>query len=128
MAGAGAVLAVAGGAALGALLRWQLGERLNALLPGLPPGTLAANLLGGYLVGVALALIAALPNLAPEWRLFVVTGFLGGLTTFSTFSAEVVGQLQQGRLGWALAAVAAHLGGSLLATAAGIATVWLLRR
>lgn len=126
--GLGAVLAVAGGAALGALLRWQLGERLNALLPTLPPGTLAANLLGGYLVGVALAVVATLPNLAPEWRLFAITGFLGGLTTFSTFSAEIVTQLQQGRPGWALAGIAAHLGGSLVATAAGIATVWLLRR
>lgn len=125
---AGAAVAVAAGAALGALLRWQLGERLNALLPTLPLGTLAANLLGGYLVGVALAVIAALPTLSPEWRLFVITGFLGGLTTFSTFSAEIVQQLQQGRLGWALAGIAAHLGGSLVATAAGIGTVWLLRR
>jgi CrcB protein len=125
---AGATAAVAAGAALGALLRWQLGERLNALLPTLPLGTLAANLLGGYLVGVALAVIAALPTLSPEWRLFVITGFLGGLTTFSTFSAEIVQQLQQGRLGWALAGIAAHLGGSLVATAAGIGTVWLLRR
>jgi len=124
----GAAVAVAAGAALGALLRWQLGERLNALLPTLPLGTLAANLLGGYLVGVALAVIAALPTLSPEWRLFVITGFLGGLTTFSTFSAEIVQQLQQGRLGWALAGIAAHLGGSLVATAAGIGTVWLLRR
>lgn len=124
----GAAVAVAAGAALGALLRWQLGERLNALLPTLPLGTLAANLLGGYLVGVALAVIAALPTLSPEWRLFVITGFLGGLTTFSTFSAEIVQQLQQGRLGWTLAGIAAHLGGSLVATAAGIGTVWLLRR
>lgn len=128
MAAGISAMAVAGGAALGALLRWQLGERLNALLPGLPPGTLVANLLGGYLVGIALAVVAAWPGLAPEWRLFVVTGFLGGLTTFSTFSAEIVAQLQQGRLGWALAGIAAHLGGSLLATAAGIATVWLFRR
>jgi CrcB protein len=128
MATLGSVIAVTSGAALGALLRWQLGERLNTLWPVLPPGTLAANLLGGYLVGIALALIAALPGLAPEWRLFVVTGFLGGLTTFSTFSAEIVTQLQQGRLGWALAGIAAHLGGSLLATAAGMATVWLFRR
>jgi CrcB protein len=127
MAALGSAIAVASGAALGALLRWQLGERLNALWPALPPGTLAANLLGGYLVGVALALLAAWPGLAPEWRLFVVTGFLGGLTTFSTFSAEIITQLQQGRPGWALAGIAAHLGGSLLATAAGIATVWLLQ-
>ncbi|MCU0755363.1 MAG: fluoride efflux transporter CrcB [Xanthomonadales bacterium] len=127
MAGWSSVAAVTAGAALGALLRWQLGERLNALLPTLPLGTLAANLLGGYLVGVALPLILSLPNLAPEWRLFVVTGFLGGLTTFSTFSAEILTQLQQGRPGWALLGIAAHLGGSLVATAAGIGTVWLLR-
>lgn len=128
MATAGSVLAVACGAALGAVLRWQLGERLNALLPQLPLGTLVANLLGGYLVGLAVGWLATLPTLAPEWRLFVITGFLGGLTTFSTFSAEIIGQLQQGRLGWALAGIAAHLGGSLLATAAGLGSVWLLRR
>lgn len=126
-AGLGSITAVAGGAALGALLRWQLGERLNTLLPNLPLGTLSANLIGGYLVGIAITLIASLPNLAPEWRLFLITGFLGGLTTFSTFSAEIVTQLQQGRPGWALAGIAAHLGGSLIATAAGIGTVWWLR-
>lgn len=127
MAAIGSVLAVASGAAVGALLRWQLGERLNTILPTLPLGTLSANLIGAYLVGIAITLIANQPGLAPEWRLFVITGFLGGLTTFSTFSAEIVTQLQLGRLGWALAGIAAHLGGSLLATAAGIVTVWLIR-
>lgn len=127
MAATGSVLAVASGAAVGALLRWQLGERLNTILPTLPLGTLSANLIGAYLVGIAITLIANQPGLAPEWRLFVITGFLGGLTTFSTFSAEIVTQLQLGRLGWALAGIAAHLGGSLLATAAGIVTVWLIR-
>ncbi|MDO5687444.1 MAG: fluoride efflux transporter CrcB [Neisseria sp.] len=120
------VLAVAGGAALGALLRWLLGLGLNGLLPQLPPGTLAANLIGAYLVGIALAWFIAHPLLAPEWRLFVITGFLGGLTTFSTFSAEVVTLLQNGRLAWAALAALAHTGGSLLMTFLGLATVqWL---
>lgn len=124
----GAAAAVAVGAALGALLRWALSAGLNGLWPALPPGTLLANLLGGYAVGLALAVFAQHPGLAPEWRLFVVTGFLGGLTTFSTFSAEVVGLLQAGRWGWAGAAVAAHLAGSLLATVAGLASGAWLRR
>ena len=84
-----AVAVISLGAAAGAVLRWLLGTWLNALLPSLPPGTLAANLVGGYLIGVALAVFAQHPGLAPEWRLLVITGFLGGLTTFSTFSAEV---------------------------------------
>jgi CrcB protein len=117
------ILAIALGAALGALLRWQLGLKLNALFPTIPPGTLAANLVGGYIIGLAVAIFAALPGLAPEWRLFVITGFCGGLTTFSTFSAEIVTLLQQGRPTWALASVATHLTGSILMTLAGIATV-----
>ncbi|HEX8980879.1 MAG TPA: fluoride efflux transporter CrcB [Parasulfuritortus sp.] len=117
------VLAIAFGAALGALLRWQLGLKLNALFPTLPPGTLAANLVGGYIIGLAVAFFAALPGLAPEWRLFVITGFCGGLTTFSTFSAEIVTLLQQGRPSWALTSVVLHLTGSVLMTLAGIATV-----
>jgi CrcB protein len=122
------VLAIATGAALGALLRWGLAVGLNGLFPALPPGTLAANLIGGYLIGAALALFAELPSLPPEWRLFVITGFLGGLTTFSTFSAEVVTLLQQGRLGWAMATIGSHLIGSLAMTFAGIATVEAIRR
>lgn len=122
-----AVLAIALGASLGALLRWVLGNQLNALFPFLPPGTLAANLLGGYLIGLAVAFFATHPTLPPEWRLFAVTGFLGGLTTFSTFSAEVVTQLMAGRLAWALAAVAVHVGGSLVMTLLGIGTVTLVR-
>jgi CrcB protein len=86
--------AVGAGAALGALLRWQLSAWLNPLHDGVPPGTLAANLIGGYLVGVAVAWFAQHPELSPAWRLFAITGFLGGLTTFSTFSAEVVALLQ----------------------------------
>ena len=118
-----AIAAVSVGSSLGALLRWWLGARLNAHFPPIPPGTLAANLLGGYVVGVAVALFATYTAIAPEWRLLVITGFCGGLTTFSTFSAELVTLLQQGRAGWALAAAAAHLGGSLLMTLAGIGTV-----
>ena len=121
------IVSISAGASLGALLRWFLSERLNPLLPFLPPGTLAANLIGGYLVGFAIAVFTGLPDLSPQWRLFVVTGFLGGLTTFSTFSAEVVTQLQQGRAGWALAIAALHLSGSLALTALGIATVSWLR-
>jgi CrcB protein len=121
------VTAVSVGASLGALLRWWLGARLNSHFPPITPGTLAANLIGGYLVGVAMALFATYTALAPEWRLLVITGFCGGLTTFSTFSAELVTLLQQGRASWALAAAAAHLGGSLLMTIAGIGTVVWMR-
>lgn len=121
------IVAIGIGAALGAWLRWVLGNQLNALWPALPAGTLAANLVGGYLIGVAMALLATQPTLPPEWRLFVVTGFLGGLTTFSTFSAEVVQQLLDGRPGWALATVAVHVAGSLALTLLGIGTVALLR-
>jgi CrcB protein len=121
------VLAICVGASLGALLRWWLGLVLNGLFPSIPPGTLAANLVGGYLVGLAIAFFATYTAIAPEWRLLVITGFCGGLTTFSTFSAELVGLLQQGRAAWALAAAAAHLAGSVLMTFAGIATMLLLR-
>lgn len=122
------VLAIVVGASLGALLRWQLGTWLNALVPSLPPGTLAANLVGAYFIGVALAFFAQHPDLPPEWRLLVVTGFLGGLTTFSTFSAEVVGNIMQGQFASALAVIAVHLVGSLSLTALGIATVNGFRR
>jgi CrcB protein len=122
-----AAAAVATGAALGALLRWGLSAALNGLFPNLPPGTLLVNLVGGYGIGLALALFAQAPPLAAEWRLFVMTGFLGGLTTFSAFSAEVVTALQQGRIGWALATAATHLAGSVLMTLAGLATPLLWR-
>ena len=110
------------------MLRWLLGRSLNALFPAIPPGTLAANLIGGYLIGIAVAVFTTLPNLAPEWRLLVITGFLGGLTTFSTFSAEVVTLLQEGRLLWAGAAIAIHVTGSLGMTILGLGTVALLKR
>ena len=122
------ILAIACGAALGALLRWFLGLKLNSFFPAIPPGTLAANLIGSYIIGLAIAYFAWAPSVAPEWRLLIVTGFCGGLTTFSTFSAEVVTLLQQGRLLVALGAVGVHVGGSLFATFAGIVTWQLLRR
>jgi CrcB protein len=122
-----AVVAISVGGGLGALLRWWLGLTLNAYFPAIPPGTLAANLIGGYVVGVAIAFFATYSALAPEWRLLVITGFCGGLTTFSTFSAEVVTLLQQGRATLALTAAAAHLLGSLLMTFAGIGTVVWMR-
>ena len=117
-----AVLAIGLGAALGAVLRWLLGLWMNAWLPEVPPGTLAANVVGGYLIGLAVVFFTQHGHVPPEWRLFVVTGFLGGLTTFSTFSAEVMRLVQDGRMAWALAAMAAHLAGSLLATWAGMLT------
>jgi CrcB protein len=123
-----AVIAVSLGAALGALGRWGLAAGLNHVFPALPPGTLLANLIGGYLIGLAMALFAQLPQLPPEWRLFMVTGFLGGLTTFSTFSGEVVDAMQQGRTGWAAATVATHVLGSLALTLLGLAHgSWLLK-
>jgi CrcB protein len=121
------ILAICVGASLGALLRWWLGLALNSLFPTIPPGTLAANLVGGYLVGLAIAFFATYTAIAPEWRLLVITGFCGGLTTFSTFSAELVVLLQQGRAAWALVAAAAHVAGAVLATFAGIATMAWLR-
>ncbi|OBY89348.1 MULTISPECIES: fluoride efflux transporter CrcB [Pseudomonas] len=117
------ILAVSLGAALGALLRWVLGLKLNTLLPSMPPGTVVANLVGGYIIGAAIAFFANTPGVAPEWRLLIITGFCGGLTTFSTFSAEVVVLLQQGRLAWAMGTVATHLAGSLLMTLAGLWSV-----
>jgi CrcB protein len=121
------VVAISVGAASGALLRWQLGAKLNSFFPSLPPGTLAANIIGGYIVGLAIAYFAQASDIAPEWRLLVITGFCGGLTTFSTFSAEVTTLLQEGRLTMAMGAVAVHVIGSLLATLAGLATWQLLK-
>ncbi len=111
------------GAALGALLRWYLAARFNQVFPQLPPGTVAANLLGGYLIGIAMAVFLAFPMLSPQWRLLTVTGFLGGLTTFSTFSAEVSTALLEGQALWALATIGAHVIGSIVMTLLGVATV-----
>lgn len=120
------ILAVSVGSVFGGLLRWGLSQKLNPLLPAIPPGTLAANLVAGYIVGVLVAVFAQAPGLSPEWRLLLITGFCGGLSTFSTFSIEIVSLLQRGQYAWALGGVALHLGGSLLMTIAGIATVaWL---
>jgi len=124
----GAVLAVAIGGAIGALARWMISYKLNVFFPAIPPGTLAANIIGGYIVGVAIAFFAARPEIPPEWRLLVITGFCGGLTTFSTFSAEVVMLINQGDLVKATTAIALHVVGSLAATILGIATYsWVAR-
>jgi len=123
-----AFIAIGLGAAIGAWLRWGLGLWLNPALPELPMGTLAANLLGGYLVGLAVAFFMQNASLSPEWRLFVITGFLGGLTTFSTFSAETVTLLMRGQYAWGTAIIAAHLGGSLVMTVLGMHTFKLLQQ
>ena len=122
------VLAICIGASLGALARWGLGLWLS---PGglLPWGTLAANLVGGYLIGVAIAAFQAMPQLDPVWRLLLITGFLGGLTTFSSFSAEVVDFLMAGRYGLALLTAGLHVMGSLAMTVLGLKSLawWLAR-
>ena len=124
----GGFAAVGAGAAIGAWLRWMLGMLLNAAVPVLPLGTLAANLLGGYLIGLALGVFMANNHgFSPEMRLFVTTGFLGGLTTFSTFSAEAVTLLSRGEYGWASLNLLSHVAGSLIMTGLGLLTVQLLR-
>ena len=120
-----AVIAICIGACVGALARWQLSLQFNNQ-GFLPWGTLYANLIGGYLIGVCVAVFQALPELDPLWRLFLVTGFLGALTTFSSFSAEVVNMLLSARYGLALLTAGLHLLGSLLFTLAGIKSVELL--
>ncbi|MEY3762889.1 MAG: putative fluoride ion transporter CrcB [Pseudomonadota bacterium] len=123
------VIAICVGACLGALARWQLGLWLNSPTSEagiFPWGTLAANLIGGYLIGLCMGIFQNIPQLDPEWRLLCITGFLGALTTFSTFSAEVVGMLQQGRLLLALGTASVHLIGSLVLTYFGLYTVKLI--
>ena len=121
-----AVTAVAAGAALGAWLRWWFGMMLNPLFPTLPIGTLTANLSGGYLVGIAVEYFHHNTVLPPETRLFAITGFLGGLTTFSTFSAETVTLLMREQYGWTFVIILSHLAGSLAMTVLGIMTIkWL---
>jgi CrcB protein len=117
------VIAVAIGGMLGAWSRWGLGYLLNALVPPLPPGTLVANLVGGYLIGFFFELFSQHGETSPEVRLFVITGFLGALTTFSTFSAEAVTLLARGQYIWAVCHITSHLAGSLMMTVLGIATV-----
>ncbi len=121
-------MAVGGGAAAGAWLRWGLGSLLNAVFPALPLGTLAANLIGGYLMGLAMGYMSHYETMSPEMRLLVTTGFLGGLTTFSSFSAETVTLLARHQYGWTAALVGLHVAGSILLTFAGIETVRLLVR
>lgn len=124
-----AIIAVSVGSAAGGLLRWALALKLNSLFPAAPPGTLAANLIGGYVVGLAIAYFADTAHLPPEWRLFIITGFCGALTTFSTFSAEVVSLLQQGNWAGAAAVIAVHVAGSIAMTLLGLASWhWLVLR
>lgn len=125
--GLNGLLAVGVGAAIGAWSRWWLGLMLNATLPALPLGTLAANLIGGYLIGVFMGLFTLTSSFSPEVRLFVMTGFLGGLTTFSTFSAEAVTLLARGQYGWAATHVLVHVLGSLAMTGLGLLTIQLMR-
>ena len=121
------LLAISLGASCGAVARWMLGRALNTLFPAIPPGTLVANLIGSYLIGVAAAFFALHPGLAPEWKLAIITGFLGSLTTFSTFSLELTTLVQSGRLGMAVGTIALHVGGSLTMTILGLLTVGTLR-
>ena len=116
------LVAIFSGAGFGALLRWFLGTKLNSLYPSIPLGTLSANLIGGYLIGLSVAFFASNTALTPEWRLFIITGFLGGLTTYSSFSAEIVTHLQEGRVTTGLVAIVLHVMGSILMTLLGIAT------
>ena len=126
--GSSAFLSVGVGAALGAWLRWGLGTLLNPLFPTLPLGTLAANLTGGLLMGLAMGAFAHYQALSPDIRLFITTGFLGGLTTFSTFSAEASTLLLRQQYAWFAAHVLLHVAGSLTATLAGIALIRALLR
>jgi CrcB protein len=114
------------GAALGAWLRWFLGVAMNASFPVFPLGTLVANLVGGYLIGLFIGL-ASTTEISPELRLFITTGFLGGLTTFSAFSGEAVSLLMRGEYGWGITHILAHVIGTLLMTALGIVTINLVR-
>jgi CrcB protein len=125
--GPNAFLAVGVGAALGAWLRWGLGLWLNPIFTAIPLGTLTANLVGGYMIGIATGIFAQSQTIPPEIRLLIVTGFLGGLTTFSTFSAEAVNLLSRQQFAWAAAHIGSHLLGSLAATMLGIMTVSYLR-
>lgn len=120
-------LAVGTGAAIGAWMRWGLSVMLNASFPALPLGTLVANLVGGYLIGLFMGISILSSTLAPEVRLFLVTGLLGGLTTFSTFSSEAVSMLTRGQFGWATTHILVHVLGSLAMTGLGLYTVQIIR-
>ena len=121
------ILAIFCGAGLGALLRAGFNLATVGVASMLPLGTFISNMVGGYLIGIAVAFFGNNPNLSPEWKLFVITGFLGGLTTFSSFSAEVVGFMQRGEVTWALGTALLHLLGSLCLTFLGISTYQALK-
>lgn len=121
------IIAISIGASAGATIRWLLGVALNAIIPSIPLGTLAANLVGGYLIGLAISLFVYFPEISDTWRLLIVTGFLGGLTTFSAFSFEVVTVLQNGRLLLATSIIGLHVVGSLIMTMLGLATIAAFR-
>lgn len=125
--GASSIFAVGIGAALGAWARWGLGMMLNTIVPGLPLGTLFANLIGGYLMGLSMGVFALTYTLSPEVRLFITTGFLGGLTTFSTFSAEAVMLIAREQYGMAAAHLLLHVVGALAMTGLGIFTIQMLK-
>lgn len=120
-------IAVGMGAALGAWVRWGMGLWLNPLYPSIPLGTLAVNWVGAYLIGFFIAFFAQHPGLSPEWRLLIITGFMGALTTFSTFSAEVVTLYMRGQVGYAITTAALHLFGSFGMTGLGLLTYKFLR-
>ncbi|NCD11975.1 MAG: fluoride efflux transporter CrcB [Epsilonproteobacteria bacterium] len=122
------LLAIFSGAGFGALMRYFLGLKLNSIYPSIPLGTLGANLLGGYLIGLAIAFFASNTTLSLEWRLFIITGFLGGLTTFSTFSAEMLNLFQEGRLSMGVLAILLHVMGSIVMTFLGVASYTLLQK
>lgn len=121
------LLAVVIGGSAGCIIRWLLAVRLNSLFPSLPPGTLLVNLVGGFIIGAALAWFLRHPSVDPSWRLLVMTGLCGGMTTFSTFSLEVFSLLQGGNYLWAFTSMLAHVTGSILMTALGFFLIsWLV--
>lgn len=120
------LLAIIIGGSAGCIIRWQLGVRLNNLFPCLPPGTLIVNLVGGFIIGAALAFFLRHPYLDPTWKLLVMTGLCGGMTTFSTFSLEIFSQLQSGNHVWAFISLILHVTGSILMTALGFFLIKLL--
>lgn len=120
------LVAIMIGGAVGCVIRWFFGIKLNSLFPSLPPGTLVVNLLGAFIIGAAMAFFMRHPQMDPAWKLLIVTGLCGGLTTFSTFSVEVFTLLQAGNILWAFTSVMVHVMGSLIMTAAGFYLLTLL--
>lgn len=121
-------LAVAGGAGVGALARWSLGLALDTALPGIPLGTLIANVIGGFLIGIVIGMLDQFQTLPLEWRLAITTGFLGGLTTFSTFTGETLNHLLRQQWGWAATMITVHVAGSILAAVIGFALIRAMLR